>query len=199
MLKEFETIGFYLSDHPLNQYKDIFSEYNITKYSDFIKDINQSDSMVAATILKVQEKKTQKGKSYAIIKFSDLGSVFELFVFSDTFELNRENVKEGKSVILTVYKNFSENDQRIRINVKKIIPVDDILNKPINNLLIKINNSKDLNVLSKILESKGNVEIIFEVEESNKKYTLKLKNKRFVDKNILNSIKNEGISASIFK
>ena len=198
MLKEFETIGFYLSDHPLNQYKDIFSEYNITKYSDFIKDINQSDSMVAATILKVQEKKTQKGKSYAIIKFSDLGSVFELFVFSDTFELNRENVKEGKSVILTVYKNFSENDQRIRINVKKIIPVDDILNKPINNLLIKINNSKDLNVLSKILESKGNVEIIFEVEESNKKYTLKLKNKRFVDKNILNSIKNEGISASIF-
>ena len=198
MLKEFETIGFYLSDHPLNQYKDIFSEYNITKYSDFIKDINQSDSMVAATILKVQEKKTQKGKSYAIIKFSDLGSVFELFVFSDTFELNRENIKEGKSVIITVYKNFSENDQRIRINVKKIIPVDDILNKPINNLLIKINNSKDLNVLSKILESKGNVEIIFEVEESNKKYTLKLKNKRFVDKNILNSIKNQGISASIF-
>ena len=36
MLKEFETIGFYLSDHPLNQYKNIFDEYNITKYSDFI-------------------------------------------------------------------------------------------------------------------------------------------------------------------
>ena len=35
MLKEFETIGFYLSDHPLNQYKDIFDEYNITKYSEF--------------------------------------------------------------------------------------------------------------------------------------------------------------------
>ena len=34
--------------------------------------------------------------------------------------------------------------------------------------------------------------------DSIKKYILKLKKKRFVDKNILDSIKNQGISASIF-
>jgi len=154
--------------------------------------------MVAATILKIQEKKTQKGTSYAIIKFSDLGGVFELFVFSDIFELNRENIKEGKSVILTIYKNSNDADQRIRINVKKIIPLDDILNKPINNIMIKINNLKELDRLSKILEAKGNVEVMFEVNENDKKYTFKLKNKRFVDRNVLNSIKNQGILASIF-
>ena len=198
MLKEFETIGFYLSDHPLNQYKNIFNQYNITKYSDFVVGLNQSESMVAATILKIQEKKTQKGTSYAIIKFSDLGGVFELFVFSDIFELNRENIKEGKSVILTIYKNSNDADQRIRINVKKIIPLDDILNKPINNIMIKINNLKELDRLSKILEAKGNVEVMFEVNENDKKYTFKLKNKRFVDRNVLNSIKNQGILASIF-
>ena len=197
MLKEFETIGFYISDHPLNQYKDIFKEYNIIKYSDFNTENNILESMVAATILKIQEKKTQKGTSYAIIKFSDLGGVFELFVFSDVFELNRENIKEGKSVIITLLKNFNENDKKTRINVKKILSLDDIFNKPINNLKIKINNDKDLDILSKILASQGNVEITFEVLENNKKYTFKLKNKRFVDKNILNSIKNQGILASI--
>ncbi len=198
MSKEFETIGFYLSDHPLNQYKDIFTEYNITKYSDFINDINQSESMVASTILKIQEKKTQKGTSYAIIKFSDLGGVFELFVFSDILEVNRENIKESKSVIITLSKTFNESDQKIRINVKKIIPLDDILNKPINNLKIKINNFENFHLLSKILDTKGNVKVIFEVLKNNKKFTFKLKNKRFVDKNILNSIKNQGILASIF-
>ena len=197
MLREFETIGFYLSDHPLNQYKDIFNEYNITKYSDFISNNNQLESMVAATILKIQEKKTQKGTSYAIIKFSDLGGIFELFVFSDIFELNRENIKDGKSVIITLSKNLNDVEQRIRINVKKIIPLDDILNKPINNLKIKINDFKQFDLLSKILNSKGEVEIVFEINKNNKKYTLKLKNKRFVDKNVLNSIKNKGISAFI--
>ena len=153
--------------------------------------------MVSATIIKVQEKKTQKGTSYAIIKFSDLGGVFELFVFYDILELNRENIKEGKSVIITLYKNTNENDQKIRINVRKIIPLDEILNKPINNLKIKINNTKDLIILSNILKTKGNVEIMFELEENNKKYTLKLKNKRFVDRNVLNTIKNQGILTSI--
>ena len=153
--------------------------------------------MVAATILKIQEKKTQKGTSYAIIKFSDLGGIFELFVFSDIFELNRENIKDGKSVIITLSKNLNDVEQRIRINVKKIIPLDDILNKPINNLKIKINDFKQFDLLSKILNSKGEVEIVFEINKNNKKYTLKLKNKRFVDKNVLNSIKNKGISAFI--
>ena len=163
MLKEFETIGFYLSDHPLNQYKNIFDEYNITKYSDFITNKNQSESMVASTILKIQEKKTQKGTSYAIIKFSDLGGVFELFVFSDIFELNRENIKEGKSVIITLYKNFNDIEQRIRINVKKIVPLDEIINKPINGLKIKISNTKEFELLSKILINQGNVEVEFEI------------------------------------
>ena len=44
---------------------------------------------IAATLLKIQERKTQKGNSYAIIKFTDLSSVFELFIFSDILELNR--------------------------------------------------------------------------------------------------------------
>ncbi len=197
MMKEFETVGFYISDHPLNQYKDIFNEYNITKYTDFINKKNQSESMVAATILKIQEKKTQKGTSYAIIKFSDLASVFELFVFSDVFELNRENIKEGKSVIITLIKNSNEIEQRIRINVKKIIPIDDILNKPIKNLKIHITNLKDFDLLSKMLNPQGDVDIIFEFQENKKKYTFKLKNKRFVDKNVLNTIKNQGILASI--
>jgi len=48
------------------------------------------------------------------------------------------------------------------------------------------------------LDTKGNVEVTFEVLRKNKKFTLKLKNRRFVDKNILNSIKNQGILASIF-
>ena len=73
-----------------------------------------------------------------------------------------------------------------------------LLNKPINNLKIKIKNFEEFELLSKILINQGNVEVEFEILENDKKYTLKLKNKRFVDKNILNSIKNQGISASIF-
>ena len=76
--------------------------------------------------------------------------------------------------------------------------MDNILNKPIHNLKILINNIDDLDVLSKILNNKGDVVVLLEITKNNKKLTLKLKNKRFVDKNVLNTIKNQGISATIF-
>ena len=37
MAKEFETVGFFISDHPLNQYQDIFKEFNILSYKNIIK------------------------------------------------------------------------------------------------------------------------------------------------------------------
>ena len=38
--KEFESVGFFISDHPINQFKEFFEVYNITNYSDFISDNN---------------------------------------------------------------------------------------------------------------------------------------------------------------
>ena len=104
-------MGFYISDHPLNQYKSIFKQYNITSFEDFELSTDILSSNIACTVLKVQEKKTQKGSSYAIVKFSDLSNVFELFIFSEIFENNRDNLFEGNSLMITLIKNYSDNDK----------------------------------------------------------------------------------------
>ena len=36
--KEFESVGFFISDHPLNQFKEIFADYNIKDYVSFNND-----------------------------------------------------------------------------------------------------------------------------------------------------------------
>ena len=33
--EEFKSLGFYISDHPLNEYKDIFNQLNIISYDQF--------------------------------------------------------------------------------------------------------------------------------------------------------------------
>ena len=198
MAKEFETVGFFISDHPLNQYQDIFKEFNILSYKNVNEDKEISEGSVAATILKIQEKKTQKGTSYAIIKFSDQSSIFELFVFSDTFELNRSKIKEGNSVILTIQKITKQNDpQSTRLNVKKIISLDDLINKPINSISFKVKNVDEVDRLSKMLKKGGDVEVNINIVSSDKAYKVKLKDKRFIDRKTVNLIKNQGISTTI--
>ena len=34
--KEFESVGFFISDHPLNQYKEVFNDYKIKDYQNLI-------------------------------------------------------------------------------------------------------------------------------------------------------------------
>ena len=196
--KEFEAVGFFISDHPLNQFRDSFEDYNIISYIDFnnneIKEAN-----IAATILKIQEKKTQKGNSYAIVKLTDLGSVFELFLFSDVLESNRDILIEGNSIILTLTKNNLEDDNRFkRINVRKVASLKNLYEKPINNIEILIKDKKYLNDVQKILEKNGQTQVIIKILDQDNKLVFNLKNRRLVDRKNLNLLKNQGISTNIF-
>ena len=60
-------MGFYISDHPLNQFKEIFEDYKIINFQLFNSDNQIKNANIAATLLKIQERKTAKGNSYAFL------------------------------------------------------------------------------------------------------------------------------------
>ena len=182
-------MGFYISDHPLNQYKSIFKQYNIINYEDFELNKDVISSNVACTVLKVQEKKTQKGTSYGIVKFSDLTNVFEIFIFSDIFEINRDILIEGNSLMLTLIKNYKDNDKtQKRINVKKIFSLKDVINGPIKSIDLNFDNIDDIYKLKKLGKKNGETDVKVLIESNNQILTFKLKDKRFVNNELLNSL-----------
>ena len=188
--KEFETLGFFISDHPLNQYKIIFNQYNIVNYDYFENEKNSLSSNIACTVLKVQEKKTQKGNSYAIVKLSDLSSVFELFIFSDVYELNRDKLIEGNSLMITLMKNYTDEAKTQRkINVKKIVTLKEVLISNFDELKFKINNFEELKKLKNLSKKDGKTKIIFQISDEDNNYTFVLNDKRYIDNNLINKLK----------
>ena len=196
--KEFEAVGFFISDHPLNQFTEIFNDYKITDYSSFILKEDLKHSNIAATLLKVQERKTAKGNSYAVLKLTDLSSVFELFIFSDVLELNREILKEGSSLILTLFKNTSNDENRLtRINVQKIASLKDLFNSPINEVSFKLKSDKEIKKISSILKDEGNTVVNINLVKGDNILQFKLKNRRKLDRKALNLLRNQEIQAII--
>ncbi len=196
--KEFESVGFFISDHPLNQFTEIFSDYKIIDYLSFISKEDLKASNIAATLLKVQERKTAKGNSYAVLKLTDLSSVFELFIFSDVLELNREILKEGSSLILTLFKNTSNDENRLtRINVQKVASLKDLFNSPINEVSFKLNSEEQIEKISKILNDKGKTIVNINLVSKDNILKFKLKNARKLDRKTLNLIRNQQIQAII--
>ena len=142
--------------------------------------------------LSVKEKKTAKGNSFAIIKFSDLTKVFELFIFSEVLEKNRANLIAGKSFLITVIKNQEDQDNRFkRINVRKIVSLDDAINLTYDNVHIEIKDSENLEKLYKSIEETGNSKIKISINEGNKNYLFELKDKRKFDYKKLKDLNKE--------
>ncbi len=187
--KEFETLGFYMSDHPLNQYKSIFNQYNITNFENFENSVDILSANIACTVLKSQEKKTSKGSSYGIVKFSDLFNVFELFIFSDIFEANRNILIEGQSLMLTLIKNYSdENKTQKRVNVKKIFSLKDIIDKPINDITLKFKTFKEFDKLTKLTKKNGETKITIHVDKDDETFIFRLNEGRKLDNKLINSL-----------
>ncbi|MDC3028524.1 DNA polymerase III subunit alpha [Candidatus Pelagibacter sp.] len=196
--KEFEAVGFFISDHPLNQFKEFFNDYNIIDFNIFNNKSDLNESNIAGTLLKVQERKTAKGNAYAVLKLTDLNSVFELFIFSDVLEVNREVLKEGNSLFLTISKSISNDENRLtRINVQKISSLKNLLNKPISEVIFTVKSKDQIEKLSKILSKNGKTKISIKFENDKNTLFFELNNPRTVDRKSLNLLKNENIFSNI--
>ncbi len=196
--KEFEAVGFFVSNHPLNQFKEIFNDYAIIDYLEFDTNNQIKTGNVAATLLKIYERKTSKGTSYAVIKMTDLSSVFELFIFSEMLELNREILKEGNSLILTLLKNTSSEENRFRrINVQKIASLKNLFNSHISKITFTVNSNKQIDEISKYLNEEGSTSVNINYVEGDQNLIFQLKNKRNVDRESVNLLRNEQILSII--
>ncbi len=188
LTEEFKSLGFYISNHPLNEYEEIFNQLKITSFHQFNKD-ETSEGLVAGTIMSIQEKKSAKGTPYAIVKFSDKKGEFELFLFSEVLINNRDKLKEAESFVLTVQKDKAAENSPRRVNVKKILSLDEVLNKPYSKVTIELSENYKLNELKEILSKQGETEISLIVKIKNKKAHYSFQKNRKFDFNHLKVLK----------
>jgi DNA polymerase-3 subunit alpha len=187
--EEFKALGFYLSDHPLNEYEDVFSQLKITSYSNFY-DNEDNEGLVAGTIMSITEKKSAKGTPYGIVKFSDKKGEFELFLFAEILISNREKLKESESFVLTLQKDRITGDiTKKRINVRKILSLDEVINKPYSKVTIQLKENYNLSEISELLSDNGETEINLIINDNNEQVYYSLQNNRKFDLEHLKALK----------
>ena len=144
----------------------------------------------------IQEKKTAKGMPFAIVKFSDLSRMFEFFIFSELLVSNREKLKPGKSFLINVKRETLKTGIE-RTNISRIFPIEEISEKKINDVLIKVDNIAKLSELKLNLIKEGNTSVILDYVSDNKKYIFKLSNKRKIDNESLKNLEKSYFFAKI--
>ena len=140
--------------------------------------------------MSIQEKKSAKGTPYGIIKFSDKKAEFELFLFSEILVSNREKLRESESFILTLQKErITGESSKKRINVKKILSIDDFISKPYSKVIIELKDNYNLEEIKELLSLKGETQINLLVKEKNKQALYSLQENRKFDIDHLKALK----------
>ena len=131
-----------------------------------------------------------------------MGFIYSKFVpvhlVSEILELNRGILKEGNSLILTLVKNETKDDNRFkRTNVQKIASLKDLFNSPIKEVFFEVSSKDQVKTISKILEEKGNTLVHISLVTNNNVLKFKLKNSKNLDRKSLNLLRNQQIQAII--
>jgi DNA polymerase-3 subunit alpha len=113
-------------------------------------------------------------------------------------ELNRDNLKEGSSLILTINTTISPDvDKTKRINVRKIASIKDLFNSPIKEITLNLTSKKQLKEVQNFLDEKGETLVNINFSSSTEIHKFKLKSLRNIDRKSINILRNKEISLNI--
>lgn len=102
--REFQAVGFYLSAHPLDEYRTVLDRMRVQSWADFSAAVKRGANAgrLAGTVTARQERKTRTGNKMGIVQLSDASGQYEAVLFSEGLAQYRDLLESGKSVVITV-------------------------------------------------------------------------------------------------
>ncbi|MFY9296127.1 MAG: DNA polymerase III subunit alpha [Caldicoprobacterales bacterium] len=177
---EKETVGVYISGHPLMEYKDILE--NLTSTLDIHQSASEDEAMLGANVLmdgarvrvggiivEHKRKSTKNNNLMAFITLEDLYGTIEIIVFPAVYKKYHKLLDNDSTVIIEGKLSLRE-DEEPKILCDQIVPLTSSVNRK---LYLKIAKDKRIDIsqqISPILRKyKGNIPVILYIEASGMK------------------------------
>ena len=179
---EKEIAGFYISGHPMDNYKTIIQNYCNTNL-ELLQKLEEKEKFVAKTakfvgiVSAVQQGTTKTGKDYGRVTFEDETGAFEWMLFSEDFTKYRHLFEVGKQLFITAnaserFKKDPASPKILDLKPINIFYLDEAFDKLCKQVRIVLN-VKDINgkvayLLKETIEkSKGKTPLEIRIMETN--------------------------------
>ncbi|MFU8797177.1 MAG: DNA polymerase III subunit alpha [Gammaproteobacteria bacterium] len=119
---EKETLGHYLSGHPLQRYEPEFTRWGITRIADLNTTKNQT-VIIAGLVVAIRALFNKRGKRMAFMTLDDRSGRIELAVFSDIYEVHRANLIKDQRVVIEGEVSVDEYTGGYRLSCHQIYTI----------------------------------------------------------------------------
>jgi DNA polymerase III subunit alpha len=153
--REFQAVGFYLSAHPLDEYKAALAKMRVQNWAEFSAAVKRGAAAgrLAGTVTSKQERKTRTGNKMGVVQFSDTTGQYEAVLFSEALAQYRDILEAGRSVIITVAAEDRPEGVNLRIQTVQLL--DDVASQVQKALRVYVRDTAPLGTLAAQLSAKG--------------------------------------------
>ncbi|MEA1879818.1 MAG: DNA polymerase III subunit alpha [Campylobacterota bacterium] len=120
---EKESLGFYVSGHPLDKYREQLENINYTLSSELDDIADGSQAMFIGKIESITEKISKKGNKFGIANIMDLHGNIELMLFENRLKELEDDFDLTKPIAFKV--KITKDGDFIRMNILKITSIKD--------------------------------------------------------------------------
>jgi DNA polymerase-3 subunit alpha len=135
-LLEFEksSLGFYVSGHPLDEYKELIDQISYTLSSQIDELENGSEALIVGKVESIVEKTSKKGNKFAIISIMDFHGNIELMLFEDRLKELRNDFDLEEPIAFKV--RITKDEQFTKINLRKIESLKDAKKEKLKTVIV---------------------------------------------------------------
>ncbi len=162
---EKSAIGFFLSNHPMDDYKNILSELKIINVADY-EEIKSGERLTLAGIANnLQVKYSKKGNRFCIFKLEDQSSGVKCLAWAEAYGKYSDILKDGELLIVDCRVESAEG-QEITVILEEVRKLADAIPLRARSILIDVHkrdfNEKYLEDLVTLLnKNRGTCEVNF--------------------------------------
>ncbi|HDK17281.1 MAG TPA: DNA polymerase III subunit alpha, partial [Nitrospirae bacterium] len=124
LLMEKDALGFYITGHPLNRYKEKLKKFSVTPTSEIQDLADKEDVNVGGIPIKLKKIQTRKkGDLMGYLTIEDLHGTIELIVFPDIYRESANIISQDTPVIISGY--IDKSDKGLKIIAREITAIED--------------------------------------------------------------------------
>jgi DNA polymerase-3 subunit alpha len=193
LAKEKEMLGFYISGHPLDKYRNELIAFTTSSVSNLSGAPDGREVTVAGILTTIKKKTDKKGNLMAFVTMEDYTGSVELIVFSDCYQKSSA-VMEVDRMILVTGRVSTREGEPTKIVASEIVGLEQITEKFRCQLVIRIEPECAENTISEALSSlsefQGKVPVLLAARENGSEVYIRSK-RYFVtpDFELLNRLK----------
>ncbi len=157
--REYDSVGFFLSGHPLDDYAGALARMQVQTWAEFARSVKNGASAgrTAATVVSRTERRTKSGSKMGIIGLSDPSGQYEAVIFSEGLQQYRDILEPGSAVLLFLSAEAQGDEVRARIQTAE--PLEKVAEKIQKSLRIFVRDPAPLDAISRRLEARGDGDV----------------------------------------